>query len=102
MAALKPQPIPKDLKTFDTVLSDGRKVVFREAITQDLIYIQNVHGKKSETEQALYMMARLATGDKPITLGELQVLPLKELNNLSALVSKCTGYEDEVEADPFE
>lgn len=99
---MKAQPIPKNLPTFDTVLSDGRKVVFRQAIAQDLIYIQGVHGKKTETEQGLYMMARLATGEKPITLNELMVLPLKELNSLSELVAKCTGFEEEDEDVPFE
>lgn len=77
----------------------------REAIAQDLLVMQNLHGGKSEMEQGMFLMARLATGKDPVLLEEIQVLPLKDFQTLSELVAKCTGMatdEEEVEPDPFE
>ena len=103
---IRPQPIPKDLATHSTVLSDGREVVMREAIAQDILVLQNLHGGKNEVEQGMFMMARLASGKNPIQLEEIQVLSLKDFQRLSELVAKCTGMdseEDEAEElDPFE
>lgn len=103
-AKIRPQPIPKDLPTHSTVLSDGREVTMREAIAQDLLVLQNLYGKESEMTQGIMMMARLSAGKNPITQEEIQVLPLRDFQALSELVAKCTGMsEEEVEEpDPFE
>ena len=105
-AKIRPQPIPKDLPTHSTVLSTGRAVTMREAIAQDILVLQNLHGGKNEVEQGMFMMARLATGKDPIQLEEIQVLSLKDFQKLSELVAKCTGMgededEEEDEQDPF-
>lgn len=101
---LKPQPIPKGLPTFSAVLSNGREVTMRQAIAQDLLYISNVHGNKSDMEQGILMMARLATGDKPLTADEIQILPVQDLSILGGLVAKCTGADEseEEDEDPLE
>lgn len=69
----------------------------REAIAQDLLIMQSLYGGKSEMEQGLYLMSRLATGKNPITLEEIQVLPLRDFQALSELVAKCTGMSQEEE-----
>lgn len=98
---LKPQPLPKDLPTFSAVLSSGREVTMRQALTQDLLYLSNVHGNKSETEQGILMMARLATGPDPLTADQIQLLPVKDLNILGKLVAQCTGADEDEEEDPL-
>lgn len=97
---LKPQPIPKDLPTFSTTLSNGRVITMRQAITQDLLMLQT--GDRSEIEQGIYMMARLSqNSDPPLTEADIQVLSVKDFQALSALVAKCTGQGEE-EENPFE
>lgn len=102
---IKPQPIPKNLPTYTTTLSDGRVVEMRQALTQDMLYLQSVHGSKSEVEQGIYMMAKLATGKNPITIEDIQVLPVKDLYILGELVARCTGSssddDEEVDEDPL-
>jgi hypothetical protein len=97
---LKPQPIPKELPTYSTTLSNGRVVVMRQAITQDLLLLQV--GDRSTIEQGIYMMVRLSQEPR-LTEAEIQVLPVSDFQALSALVSKCTGQEEEEEGEnPFE
>ena len=101
---IKSLPIPKDLPTFSTVLSGGKEVTMRQALTQDILYLSNVHGKKNELEQGMYMMVRLSVGKDPLTLEQLQLLPVKDLYRLGDLVSQCTGESeaDAEEASPLE
>lgn len=65
----------------------------RQAIAQDLVVLQGAYGDRSEVEQGIYMMARLAAGKEPIRLSEIQTLSVPDFRLLSDLVAKCTGMD---------
>ena len=99
---LRQQPLPKDLPVYSRTLSNGRVVEMRQALTQDMLYISNIHGSKSELEQGIFMMARLATGKEPITIDEIQILSVQDLYTLGELVAQCTGSSGvEEDEDPL-
>jgi len=97
-ATKKTKAMPK-LETFSTIISDGREITIREMTGRDLVYMEKDLTKAGDVEKGKRIIERLIVGDAKITYDEILDLGVKDFRQLSDLVSKANGT-DEDEEDP--
>lgn len=84
-----------DLETFSTTLSDGREITIREMTGRDLLFMEKELGKAGDVEKGMKIIERLIVGEDKITYDEILDLGIKDFRNLSDLVAKANGTEEE-------
>jgi hypothetical protein len=85
--------------TFFATLSDGREVILREMMADDLLFVEKL-SSAGDMERSLKLAARLSTGGGRITYDELRKLKMRDLRKVTDLLAKAGGTdEDEGEGD---
>jgi hypothetical protein len=91
----KKSPTKSALETFSTVLKDGREITIREMTGRDLIYMEKDLSKAGDVEKGMKIIERLIVGEDKITYEEILDLGVKDFRNLSELVAKANGSDEE-------
>lgn len=87
---------PLSLVTYSHQLRDGRTITIREMTGKDLVYLEEeLADVKSDARKSLMLMAHLNVGDTKLTYEDMEDLPVKDFNELQALIAKANGVEED-------
>lgn len=83
--------------TYETTLSDGRKVIMREMSARDLLFMEKNMSKVGDIERGMRIAERLSIEPGKITFPEIQKLNIRDFRKVSELAAKSGGVENEDE-----